>query len=110
MPVFRPLALALILLAGGCGRAPIATVVPTAEEQHLIDIICTDGFVLVDSLERDARGFLVVATRQGQSRLRYLLAAPAGQPLAIHPLEDRVRLEVADDGRNGTGPDARGLK
>lgn len=111
MPVSRAVAvLALfIVLAAGCGRAGTA-VVPTAEEQHLIDIIRTDGFIAVTGLERDAKNLLIVTTRQGVSTVRYRLAAPAGQPLEIQRIEDRIQLAVGDDGTNGTGPEARGLR
>jgi hypothetical protein len=111
MPATRlaPLALALAAVAG-CARGGGDAVTPTPVEQHLVDIIRTDGFVEVTQLERDAKGFLLVTTRQGQTRVRYLLASPAGQPLAIHRIEDRVRLDVGDDGTCGTGPDPRGLR
>jgi hypothetical protein len=111
MPV-RPVLVAVAVLAAfvvGCGRAS-PEVTPTAEEQHLIDIIRTDGFILVNKLERDAKGFLVVTTRQGVTTVRYQLAAPAGQPLRIQRIEDRVELAVGDDGTRGTGPETRGLR
>ena len=99
----------LVVLVGGCGRSS-TTVVPTAEEQHLIDIICTDGFIAVSKLDRDAKGFLIVTTRQGSTTVRYRLAAPAGEALAIQRIEDRIQLAVGDDGTNGTGPEPRGLR
>lgn len=103
-------ALAVLALAVGCGRAAGPVVTPTAEEQHLIDIIGTDGFIEVTGLDRDAKGFLLVTTRQGATVVRYQLVAPAGQPLRIQRIEDRVQLAVGDDGTRGTGPEARGLQ
>lgn len=109
MPARLLVAALLAVLVAGCGRASPEVAV-TPEEQHLIDIIRTDGFILVSRLERDAKGFLVVTTRQGSTVVRYQLAAPAGQPLGIQRIEDRVELAVGDDGSRGTGPEARGLR
>jgi len=102
-------ALVAIVLVAGCGRAG-TEVKPTAEEQHLVDIIRTDCFIFVTGLERDAKHFLLVTTRQGATVVRYRLAAPAGQPLEIQRIEDRVQLAVGDDGMRGTGPETRGLR
>lgn len=111
MPACRAAAVLALLIACvvGCGRAA-TTVVPTPEEQRLVDIIRTDGFIAVTALERDAKNFLIVTTRQGESVIRYRLAAPAGQPLAIQRIDDRIQLAVGDDGTLGTGPDPRGLR
>lgn len=100
----------LVLALAGCGRDAAPAAVPTAEEQRLLEVLTTDGFVEIVQLERDSRGALIAVTRQGSTRVRYAIAGEPGQPLALRRIEDRVKLTVADDGTRGTGPEPRGLR
>lgn len=99
----------LLLLITGCGREQPA-VVYTPDEQRLLELLTIDPFIEIIETERDSQGRLVVTTRQGDTRARYRFAALAGGPLDIHRLDDHPRLDVADDGSKGTGPEARGLR
>ncbi|MBA3683955.1 MAG: hypothetical protein H0W72_01765 [Planctomycetes bacterium] len=102
-----PFALALVFalaFAIGCERASHSQA--SADERRLIGLLTTDPFILVDDQMRNERGELIVITRQGDTRVRYLLA---GQPLAIHRIIDDIALSVGDDGTRGTGPEKRGI-
>jgi hypothetical protein len=100
---------AIVVLLAACGRAvPPAT--PTAEEKRLLELLTMDRFIEIVELERDAQGRLVVTTRQGDTRPRYLFAAAPGGPLDIQRLDADPRLTVSDDGTKGTGPEPRGLR
>lgn len=83
---------------------------PTAEEQGLLKLLTMDPFIVVLEYERDLQGRLVVTTRQGDTRPRYLFAAAPGAAMSIHRLNEEPWLEVADDGTKGTGPEPRGLR
>ncbi len=105
MPDVRcAIALAVLLLAAGCGRATVAKA--TDEERRLIALMTTDPFIVVGELSRNEKGELVVVTSQGDTTVRYLLA---GKPLAIHRIRDEIAISVGEDGTQGTGPEKRGL-
>jgi hypothetical protein len=104
-----PLLMILLVALTACAREA-QQVTLTAEEQRLLSLLTVDSFIEVMSYERDMQGRLVVRTRQGDTRARYLFAAAPGGPLDIHRLDDQVTLPVADDGSKGTGPDPRGLR
>lgn len=94
-----------------CGPAP-ARVVPNTREEHLLHILRADPHVLVQHLEREANGDLVVTTRQGAETIRYRMPkdARAQKTSEIQRIEDRVTISGLDDGVQGTGDDTRGLQ
>jgi hypothetical protein len=99
-----PLALMLLL---GCGDARQADKdQPTAEERQLIARITRDSFVRIDSWERDDLGHLIVTTRQGPVRVRYILMPDAvgEHRLNVHRIDDTSRIEVGASDQLGTGP------
>jgi hypothetical protein len=98
------------LLMSSCVRQTSA-LQPTAAEQELLGKISADHEVEILSLERRQSGDLLVVTRQGDTRVRYLLApSPMDRSkLAIHLMEDVVPLPVSEDTTVGTGPDPRGI-
>jgi len=98
----------LLVLLTACGRE-VQPIQPTADEQRLIELLTMDRFIEIVEYERDAQSRLVVTTRQGDTRRRYICAPlPSGQ-LTIFRLDEERRLLVEDDGTKGTGPEPRGL-
>ncbi len=103
----RILLLPLLLLAGcAADRTPPT---PTANEQRLIEHISRDPFVVIERLERDESGRLVVATTQGSVVRRYRLEADVGQGgrLRIHRLQDEAILSTTQPERIGLDVELR---
>lgn len=101
-----PLIAMVALLATGCGGDTRAQVVATPEEQVLIDQITRDIYIEVIDLERNDLEHLVVTTRQGSQRVRYVLKpARLGEAtLMLHKINDRSVIEVSESDQLGTGP------
>ncbi|HYE04611.1 MAG TPA: hypothetical protein VEL07_03740 [Planctomycetota bacterium] len=108
--IIVPLVLATLALVG-CGQRALGPVTPSAAEQALIERMTADPFVRIERLERDGQGNLLIITGQGDVTVRYLAVPPegGGDRLLAQRLIDEPQLDVADDGRIGTGPEARGL-
>ena len=99
----------LLVLLVACGRE-VQPIQPTADEQRLIELLTMDPFIEIMAYERDVQGRLVINTRQGDTRRRYVCAPlPSGQ-LTIYRLDEERRLIVGNDGTKGTGPGPRGLR
>jgi hypothetical protein len=114
MPGLRRIILIAVFCAAAAFTACSRTddrIQPTAAEQELLDKIVADPFVEIVQLERRDTGELQVLTRQGSTRVRYLLApSPSDRTvLAIHLVDDAVSLRISDDATIGTGPEQRGL-
>ncbi len=105
--ILVPVALALV----ACGPRALGPVTPSAAEQALIERMTADPFVRIERLERDEQGNLLIITGQGDVTVRYLAVPPdgGGDRLLAQRLIDEPQLDVADDGRIGTGPERRGL-
>jgi hypothetical protein len=101
-----PLIAILCLLTSGCGDDVRAQVVATPEEQVLISQITRDPYIEILDLERNDLDHLVVTTRQGSQRVRYVLqpARPGEAALMVHKINDRSMVEVSESDQLGTGP------
>lgn len=101
------LSLAVIaLLTSGCTGDSRAEAPPTQEEQVLIGQITRDPYMEIIELERNDLDQLVVTTRQGSQRVRYVLkpSNPGEMALNVHRINDRSMLEVSESDQLGTGP------
>jgi hypothetical protein len=107
-PALLPLSL-LFLMAGGCVGTTRTEAPPSAEEEQLLAQLTRDRFVVIDTWERDDLDHLVVTTRQGSARVRYVLKPerPGDQRLNLHKIDDRSVLEVGTSDQLGTGPRPR---
>lgn len=109
MPVPRP-ALPLValfaVLAAGCTGDSRAEAPASAEEQVLLGQLTRDRFVEIIDQERNDLDQLVVTTRQGSQRVRYVFKPtnPGDLALSIHRINDRSMLEVSESDQLGTGP------
>ncbi len=106
--MFRaPFCLTLLLLAA-CTTASRSDA--TDEERRLLAYLVRDPYVVITGTERDADGFLLVLTRQGNRTRRYLIAPddPAKPTLRLRLLNDQSTLETAPNPRPGGGPEPRG--
>ncbi len=99
------------LALAACGQRALGPVTPSAAEQALIERMTADPFVRIERLERDEHGNLLIITGQGDVTVRYLAVPPdgGGDRLLAQRLIDEPQVDVADDGRIGTGPERRGL-
>jgi hypothetical protein len=109
MPALRPpLSLIAItaLLATGCSGDGRSEQVVTPEEQLLLGQLTRDRFVEIIGQERNDLDHLVVTTRQGSQRVRYVFKPtnPGDMVLAIHRIDDRSVLQVSESDQLGTGP------
>lgn len=97
---------AIVLLASGCTGDTRAETPPTPEEQVLIGQITRDPYMEIVDLERNDLDQLVVTTRQGSQRVRYVLkpSNPGEMALNVHRINDRSMLEVSESDQLGTGP------
>lgn len=79
---------------------------PTAEEEVLFSRLTRDPFMVIESWERDDNKHLVVTTRQGHERYRYVFkpAQIDEKKLGIHLIDDRSVLVVGESDQLGTGP------
>jgi hypothetical protein len=82
--------LAAILLLAACSDQVRTEM--TAEESRLLAYLARDPYVVIDSTERDADGYLLVATSQGNGHVRYLIAPddPARPQLRLRRMEERM--------------------
>jgi hypothetical protein len=98
--------LVIPLLCSSCGWQERVAVAPTPEERVLLGQLTRDPYVEVMDLDRNDLEHLVVTTRQGSTRVRYVFkpARPGDTQLLIHKLDDRARLEVSESDQLGTGP------
>jgi len=97
-----------VLVLAACASGPRAE--PDDEERRLLAYLVRDPYVEIVGYERDVDGFLIVDTRQGNGRQRYLIAPddPARPGLRLRRLDDESRLETAPNPRPGGGPPERG--
>lgn len=79
---------------------------PNAEEERLLAFLVRDPYVVIERTERDYDGNLLVLTRQGTRRVRYLIAPddPARPDLRLRPLADACTLETVPNPNPGGGP------
>ncbi|MBA3698815.1 MAG: hypothetical protein H0W78_08170 [Planctomycetes bacterium] len=96
------------LLASGCTTSTRADTVPSSEEQVLLGQITRDPYIEIVDLERNDLEHLVVTTRQGSQRVRYVLkpSNPGEMALNVHRINDRSLLEISESDQLGTGPQA----
>lgn len=100
------LAAAIALSATGC-VADARTEQPVSpEEQVLLDQLTRDNFVEIMATDRDDLDHLVVTTRQGSQRVRYIIkpSNPGERTLNLHKINDRSMLEISESDQLGTGP------
>ena len=92
---------ALVALIAGCDQRPAAQ--PTAEERVLLDRIEHDFGLIVAGLDRNEEQRLIVLTRQGDERIRYVLEpdVEGGTKLAIRRALDDVPLPCQSPERPG---------
>jgi hypothetical protein len=97
---------ALLILASGCGGDARSEVTASPEEQVLLGQLTRDNFVEIIDLERTDLEHLVVTTRQGSNRIRYVIkpARPGDAALMLHRINDRAMIEVSESDQLGTGP------
>ncbi len=102
-----PLLPVFLLLAACTTSERVQT---TDAELRLLAYLARDPYVVVERTERDADGFLVVITRQGNVTRRYLIAPddPAKPGLRLRRLDDTCTLETVPNPRPGGGPVGRG--
>lgn len=102
--------LAAALLLAACTQ-PARTGL-TDEETRLLAYLARDPYVVIDSTERDADGFLLVVTRQGNGPVRYLLAPddPARPQLRLRRLQDACTIETEPNPHPGGALEERGAK
>lgn len=95
-----------LLLACGCTTDSRADAPPTPEEQVLLGQISRDPYLEIIDLERNDLDQLVVTTRQGSQRVRYVLkpSNPGEMALNVHRINDRSVLEISESDQLGTGP------
>lgn len=102
-----PLLSLLCLVLLGCGETRrVDKDDPTAEERQLLARLDRDNFVRIEFWERDDLGNLIVTTRQGSLRVRYILMPDeiGDHHLNVHKIDDTSRLEVGTSNQLGTGP------
>lgn len=101
-----PLSAVIVLLTSGCTGDTRAETPPTPEEQVLIGQITRDPYMEIVELERNDLDQLVVTTRQGSLRVRYVLkpSNPGEMALNVHRINDRSMLEISESDQLGTGP------
>ncbi len=110
MPSVPRSALSLVILVGllltGCAGDRSVEVPASPEEQVLLAQLTRDKFVEVIERERNDLEQLVVTTRQGSQRVRYVFkpARPGDAELMIHKINDRSVLEIEESDQLGTGP------
>jgi hypothetical protein len=97
---------AVTLLAVGCTGTPRVEPQLTADEQTLLAQLTRDIYIDIMSMERDDFDHLVVTTRQGSERVRYIMKPqrPGETELFLHRINDRSVLEVEESDQLGTGP------
>ncbi len=109
----RPVIIIAILICAGCAQPhPAGETNLTAEERALLDKITADHFVRIVEIERTASGVLLVTTRQGESRVRYLVSPGLSSPgiTGIRRVQDQTALPVGVSASRGSGPEARGIR
>jgi hypothetical protein len=109
----RLLLAALTLLAlVGCNPRDAESARTTEEERKLIERIQRDPFIRVVDQKRNDDGYLVVTTKQGATRVRYLLApdTPASKELKIRRIVEDFALTTGPSDTLGTGPESRGIQ
>lgn len=101
-----PLVALIAVLSSGCTGDSRAEAPVSPEEQVLLGQLTRDRFVEIIDQERNDLDQLVVTTRQGSQRVRYVLKPtnPGEMTLAIHRINDRSVLEVSESDQLGTGP------
>ena len=98
--------LAACLALAACGPADSRAQPPSDEELRLLAYLARDPFLVVERSERDGDGHLLVLTRQGRTRQRYLIAPddPARPTLRLRRLEDACTLVTVPNDRPGSQP------
>ena len=109
MPAALPrllLPVVFALLVAGCTDAVREDTVVSPEEQALLERLKRDAYLDIMALERDDFDHLVVTTRQGSQRVRYVIkpTRPGEAVLVLHRINDRSTLEVQESDQLGTGP------
>ena len=101
-------AFAACLLLAACAPDTVRTP-PTPEETRLLAFLARDGYVVIEDSARDANGHLLVVTRQGNRRQRYLIAPddPARPQLRLRRLEDECTLATVPNPHPGRNPISR---
>jgi hypothetical protein len=96
-----------VLLGSGCTSLQNRDLSLTAEEQVLMVRLTRDPGVIVESWDRNADGFLVVHTSQGNAKSRYIFMPdrPGEHALNIHHIDDRSRLVTAVPSHHGLSDD-----
>lgn len=99
-----PVVVACLALVA-CGPAETRAQAPSDDELRLLAYLTRDPFVIIDRTERDGDGHLLVVTRQGATRQRYLIAPddPAKPTLRLRRLEDACTLPTAPNEHIGGG-------
>lgn len=103
----RLLLIAVIALgAVGCTSTTRNDPPLTPEEQVLLGQLKRDIYLDIMEIERDDLDHLVVTTRQGSERVRYVIkpSRPGEPNLVLHRINDRSSFEVQESDQLGTGP------
>jgi hypothetical protein len=102
-----PLVAVVVVLMSGCADDRQAETPVSPEEQVLLAQLTRDNFVEILIKERNDLDQLVVTTRQGSERVRYVFkpSNPGEMTLSIHRINDRSTVEVSESGQLGTGPE-----
>lgn len=108
-PMRLPLLAAVLLLAACSDQVRTEM---SAEESRLLAYLVRDPYVVIDSTERDADGYLLVATSQGNGHVRYLIAPddPARPQLRLRRMEDACTIETAPNPHPGGALEERGAR
>jgi hypothetical protein len=109
MPAALPrllLIAAFALGAVGCTTTARNDPPLSPEEQVLLGQLKRDIYLDIMEMERDDFDHLVVTTRQGSQRVRYVFkpSRPGEADLVLHRINDRSSFEVQESDQLGTGP------
>jgi hypothetical protein len=72
--------------------------------QVLLEQLTRDPFVIIDHYERDEFEHLIVTTKQGGEKVRYIIKPiqPGNPQLNIHRINDRSQLDISESDQRGT--------
>lgn len=109
MPAALPrllLPAAIALFVVGCTSAARNDPPLSPQEQVLLGQLKRDIYLDIMEMERDDLDHLVVTTRQGSERVRYVMkpTRPGEPDLVLHRINDRSSFDVQESDQLGTGP------